>query len=420
MRHSFKFIGASALALTFAYGGYGAMQVAQGASVAPRGMANVAFAPAFRSDAAVVIGACLDKDRAWNVVDAFCDKVGAMSGAQVAEISELKAQLAAYKTNPFKDAPPEFRSFADEAGLNNVDLRWAVVSFDEMPDFSPGSAIPGGLSIAIAGNFDARRVLRAFEKKLKEKPGDAAEFKEESVEGETVWHLVPLNEKSAKEMKDNNVDLHVAWLDNQLLIASFSRGALVRQIRLFRAGEMKSDALRGFSAPGTVAGFFMSGFGDLMRRTVSPEQLEGLNAIPNGQQIFFGMKTLAIEIKSMSGADIRLSCRLGLASEADADVCRTLTKTGVMVGRAQLAQKPEESAELLKVLDGVKVGGVDGVLEITLDTTVSDLTDALAKGLVQAFTPKPKAGGPRGAGREGKARRRRRTNAAPADDLNTK
>ena len=413
MRHLFKSIGASVLALMLAQSGFGAMQAVQGTAAAPRGMANVAFAPAARSDAAFVIGACLDKDRAWGVVDAFFDKLGAISGAQGEEIRAAKAQLAEYKANPFKDISDN--TFLKECGILEADIRWAVVSIEEMPDFKGGSVIPGGLSLAVATNCDLQRFLGAFERKLKEKPIDAAEFREASVEGVKAWRLVPLNEKSAKDMQDNNVDLHVAWLDNQLVVAAISRDALARQIRLYRGGEGKSESLRGFSSPGTVAGVFMSGVGELMRQTVPVEQLEGLNAIPNGQQIFFGLKTVAIELKSASGADIHLSFRLGAASEADADVLRTFAKTGVMVGRAQLAQSAEQAGGLLKVVDGVKVGGANGVLEISLDTTVSDLTDALAKIIEQA--QKPKATGPRGAGREGEARRGKRASAAADGDM---
>ena len=412
MRHPFKFIGASALALTLAHGGFGAMQVVQGASAAPRGMVQVAFAPAARSDAAFVMGACLDKDRAWGVVDAFLDKLGAVSGAQGDEIKALKAQLAEYKANPFKDLPGN-NTFLKECGILEADIRGAVVSFEEMPDFKGGSTLPGGLSLAVATNCDLQRFLAALERKLKEKPSDAAEFKEASVEGEKVWHLVPLNETSAKDLKDNNVDLHVAWLDNQLVIAAISRDALARQIRLYRRGESKNESLRGFSSTGTVVGLFMTGVGELMRQTVPAEQLEGLNAIPNGKQIFFGLKALALELKSASGTDIHLSVRLQAASEVDADVLRTFAKTGVMVGRAQLGQSPEQAGGLLKVLDGVKVGGAEGVLEVTLDTTVSDLTDALAKVIEQASRPKASAA-PDG---EGQPRRRRKANAAPADEM---
>ena len=257
--------------------------------------------------------------------------------------------------------------------------------------------------------------MSAFERKLKEKPSDAAEFKEETVEGATAWHLVPLSEESAKDMKDNNVDLYVAGLDNQLAIAATSRDALVRQIRLYRTGEMKGATLRGFPSAGTVAGLFMAGIGEVMRQAVPSEQLEGVNAaIPNGKQILYGMKTIAFEIKSAAGSDIHLSLQFGMASEADADVLRTMAKTGVMVGRAQLAQSAEQAGGLLKVLDGVKVGGVDGVLELSLDSTVSDLTEALSKIITEM--QKSKAGGPRGAGREGNGRRRRRTNAVTDGD----
>ena len=396
------------MALTLVSASFGALQFAQGVAAAPQ--VGSAFAPAYRTDAAVVAGACLDKERVWGVVDAFIDKLGAMSGAQAGEIGEVKAMLAGYKADPFKDAPENVRSFLDESGLRNADLRWAVMSFEEMPDFSAGSSIPNGLSVAIAGSFDRKRVLRAFERKLSEKEVDAAKFTEEPLDGETVWHLVPLNEKSAKDMKDNNVDLYVAWLDNQLAVAALSRDALARQIRLYRRGEQKGDALRGFADAGTVVGLFVSGVGDIIRRTAPPESLEGLNAIPNGKQIMYGLKTMAIDLKSASGEDIRLSLRVGMASEADADVIRTYVKTGLMVARAQLAQDPEV-AGLLKVLDGVKVGGAEGVLEVSLDTTVSDLADALSKVIAQMS--KPKAAAPAGTG---KARRSRRT-AAPADNV---
>ena len=378
MRHSFKLIGASALALALSYGGYGALNVGQGASAAPNGAANadVAFAPAVRSDAAFVLGATLDKDKLWGIIDVFLDKLIALSGAQGEQIKAIKAELTEYKANPFKDVS-EGNAFLKESGLLDADVRWAVMSTKDMPKFGEGSSIPSGLALAVAGRIDVRKFMSAFQRKLSEKEIDAAEFKEDSVEGEKVWRLVPLNDQSAKEMKKDNVDLHVAWLDNQLVIAAQSRDVLAKQIRLYRKGEGKSNALHGFSSADTAAGLFMVGLGEIMRQTVPEENLVGLNAMPNGKQIFYGLKTLAIKLGSASGEDVHLSLRLVAASETDADVLRTFAKTGLMAGRAQLSQMPEQASDLLKALEAVKIGGVNGVVEVSLDIPMSVLCSAL-------------------------------------------
>jgi hypothetical protein len=99
--------------------------------------------------------------------------------------------------------------------------------------------------------------------------------------------------------------------------------------------------------------------------------------MPNGKQIFYGLKTLAIKLGSASGEDVHLSLRLVAASETDADVLRTFAKTGLMAGRAQLSQMPEQASDLLKALEAVKIGGVNGVVEVSLDIPMSVLCSAL-------------------------------------------
>lgn len=382
MKHSLKLIGASALALTLSFDGFAvwknigqSLNRAQASAPA----ASITSAPAVRGDAAVAIAIGLDKAQMWKLAETFLDKLIAASGDADGEIKAAKAQVAEYKRNPFKDLPPgDVATFLKESGVLDADFRWAVLSMDALPDMNGGASIPDGLALALAGNLDLSKFMQVAQRKLAEKEEDAANFTEMTLEGEKIWRLVPQNEKSAKEMKDANADPYVAWLDRQVVIMALSRDAIVKQIRLYRKGEGTSSVLRGGDVLGATAYVFMSGLGNMIRQSLPGEELEEVKSvIPNGDKVFYGLKSVDFKVNASSGESIQAAFRLSTASEQDADVLRTLIKTGLMSARAQLSQQAETPKVVLSTLEALKVGGLNGVVELTISTTVSDLVAAL-------------------------------------------
>ena len=174
-----KLIGASALALTLSFDGFGVWKDigrSLGRTQTPASAASVAFAPAVRSDAALSIAVGIDKDQLWKLAETFLDKLVVATGDADGELKAAKAELAEYKKNPFKDLPPgDVASFLKESGVLDADYRWAVLSMDSVPDMNGGSdGIPDGLALAIAGNIDLAKFMQAAQRKLAEKEEDAA------------------------------------------------------------------------------------------------------------------------------------------------------------------------------------------------------------------------------------------------------
>lgn len=384
MRHSLKLIGASALALTLSFDGFGVWKDigrSLGRPQAPASASSVAFAPAVRSDAALSVVVGIDKEQLWRLAETFLDKLIAATGDADGELKAAKAELAEYKKNPFKDLPPgDVASFLKESGVLDADYRWAVLSMDSIPDMNGGSdGIPDGLSLAIAGNIDLAKFMQAAQRKLAEKEEDAATFTETPLEGEKVWRLVPANEKAAQEMKNVKADPYVAWLGGQLVVMTLSRETMLKQIRLYRKGEGMDAALHGGDVAGATAYAFMSGIGKMVRQGVPAENLESLKAmLPNGDKIILGLKAAELRIQAASGESVQASLTVHAASEQDADPLRTVAKAGLMTARAQLAQQPGTPKAVLRAMESLKVGGANGAVELSFTSTVSDLVAVLA------------------------------------------
>lgn len=389
MRHSLKLIGASALALTLSFDGFGVWKdIGRSLSraQAPASAAGVTFAPAVRGDAALSVAVGIDKEQMWRLAEAFLDKLIAATGDADGDLKAAKAELAEYKKNPFKDLPPgDVASFLKESGVLDADYRWAVLSMDSVPDMSGASdGIPDGLSLAIAGNIDLAKFMQAAQRKLAEKEEDAANFTETALEGEKVWRLVPANEKAAQEMKNVKADPYVAWLGGQLVVIALSRDAMVKQIRLYRKGEGMDAALHGGDASAATAYAFMSGLNNVMRKGIPAEELESLKAmLPNGDKIVLGLKSAELRVQAASGESVQASLIVHAASEQDADPLRTVAKAGLMTARAQLAQKPGTPKAVLRAVESFKVGGANGAVELSFTSTVSDLVAALASAMAE-------------------------------------
>ncbi len=375
MRNPLKKIGVSALALTLASGSFGAFEFAQGVSAPQNSPSRAAFAPMVGDDSAFAVCVTLDKEQVTGLIDAVLDQFVQVSGANSEPFIKLKGLIEPYKADPFKDAPPDVRSFMKDSGLYDARLQWGVMSCENMPqgdDFKPR-----GLAIAIAGNVDFERLMAALRKKCVEDPEDAVEITEVTVAGEKAYHFVPQNAATAEKAKRDGLDPYVAWLDGQLAVMAQSLDVLEKQIRLYRSGSRKNSSLVGFSpARGSVARIFCSDFGRLLRQNA--KNTRAMTAvIPNGEEILFGLKDFVLDVTASPAGTLGGSIRINAESGEHAEVLRTLAKTGLMVGRAQLAQAPEKPVDLLKVLEAVKVGGVGNSFEISIDTSLPDIVKAV-------------------------------------------
>ncbi len=392
MKGALKFVCASAVALALALDGFGAWKGLGGRSRrdsgdAPRSSA-ASFAPAIDRRAIFAVAAGVDREKLWGLADSFLDRLIAASGTGGEPIRHLKANLLEYKKNPFKDLPTddEVMAFLRESGVLDADFRWAVVSMDEMPDKDGEDSIPEGASLVVAGDVDIEKFLRVTQRKLAEDVETASRFAEMTLEGERVWHLVPTSETSAREMKEAGIDFYVAWLDRQLAIVTISRDVMARQLRLYRRGEGKIGAMRGDDVYDADAYFFVSGIGNAVREFASSKDLEDWKAIPNGEEVCRGLKTLEAKLKAGAGGSVSLSVRVSAASRHDADVLRTVAGLAFVGARSKLVETfGDKGKALANILESVKVGGADDVIEISLNTSVSDLATALCPFIAEAM-----------------------------------
>lgn len=372
MKKTLKFIGVSVLALAFAHGGHGAATVA-----AQDGAPGIAFAPAMRNDAAFALCVTLDKAHVLGVVDAILGKLDSMFGADNGQIAKIKALVESYKADPFKDAPPDVRSFVNESGLNEVRLQWIVVSCESISISDDDASKPQGISLAVAGSIDFEKFMKALHARCAKDPDSDTKIMETAAAGVKAFRFVPKDAATVKKMKDRGGDsLYVASLDRRLVIVAQTLDILAKQIRLFRDGEARDSALDGFlPARGSVVSLALTDLGNLVQKKQKNVNFDA--RLPNGNAIISGMKLCVIDLQATPAGALGLSWRVQAASEKHADTLRTLVKTGLMMGRAQLAQAPDKPVSVIRLLEAVKVGGANGAVELSINTTISDVVAAI-------------------------------------------
>ncbi len=326
------------------------------------------------------------------VVDAILGKLDGMLGADNGQIAEIKALVESYKADPFKDAPPDVLSFVKESGLNEARLQWAVLSCENIPD--DDASTTKGLSLAVAGRVDFEKFMKALQAKCANDPDCDVKITETAVAGVKAFRFVPQEVETIKKMKDQGLDPHVASLDGRLVVMAQTSDTLAKQIRLFRGGEARNSALDGFSpARGSVAIMAISDIGSLVQKNKKDVNFDAI--LPNGNAIIYGTKLLVFDLQATPAGALGLSIRAQAASEEHADMLRTFFKTGLMTSRAQLAQSPDKPVGLIKLLEAVKVGGANGAVAFSANTTISDVVAAV-KPFMDEMTDKPKTEPPAG------------------------
>ena len=401
-----KFIGmaAAALALSLALCGCGdkksrSESKSDSESASSSDRAPGKFSPMVTKDAAFALGVNLDKRQAFKVVDAYLDQVCSWLQLRDKDVDQVKTIVSRSKKDLFACVPWELRDLLDEKELRDAEFRWAVISLEDLnfDDYQPLH----GLSAAIAMDADLgkfipqdmviRRVfeLRDYRKgRLITETNDVV-FTEMSLEGEKVWHIYerindPIESRGKTivsgesyfpygllrdfihELNKDGIDLHVASLDGQLLLAASSRGSLAKQIRLYRQGKGAGDALGGFSAKeGELIHLKVDNVGERILAIGGQNGVrEVAQLLPDGERVIKGLGVFEGDVKVSSDGMVSVSASLKAASEEDADEIRTLAKVGLMAARSQWNENPYMPREFVKKLDAVKIGGTDGEIKV--------------------------------------------------------
>ncbi len=361
MKTPFIVAGASVLALSLAF---------CGCSKRSR------FDPMVREDAEFAVGVILDKKQALGVLDAYVDQVLDLLACDDGEVSEIKKKIAACKEDLSLCAPGDVRTFFEESGLRDAELHWAVLSMDnvrfERPrELDGGKADPGGLrldglSLAVAGKVDLKKLVPALES-LFSRFGAGVVFTETTVEGEKAWHLEPKGDADRLDDRQVEIDPYVTSLDGELLLVALSRNVLEKQILLYRKKKGRGEALSGFSAAeGELMRLHVSDIGGMMRKNLSRSEIRKAGELVlHGDKILLGLKDLDVDVMVSSDGRLSESFRLGAASEKDADSLRTQAKMKLLTFVDQLDKAPTKAARCWKkMVEDIQVGGADGQVEV--------------------------------------------------------
>ncbi len=380
------------------------------------------FSPMVTKDATSALGVNLDKRQAFKVVDAYLDQLCNLMQLDAKDTAKVKAMVSRCKKDLYAYVPWQLRDFFDETGLRDAELRWAVISLEDV-NIRDYERPFNGLTMAIAGDINLEKlipkshVIRTI--KLGQKCNkDGTDWKlmvytndivftEMSLEGEKAWCIkqreskggreplggndqIGLHEESAilyalreflHELEREGIVLHVTSLDGQLLLAASSRGALAKQIRLYRQGKGAGDLLGGFSAKkgellrlkledddiGEIMGRIVDkNIGDDSKSEYGNVPTKGIAEKRMPDVVDFMRRVSSVEAEMTVSSDGTLStvASLKVASEEDADKIRALAKVGQMKVRSQWSEDPYMPREFVKMLDAVKIDGADGEIKV--------------------------------------------------------
>ena len=355
-------------------------------------MFNSTFAPAVTADSTLVLGVNESKDEWFKVLDTFVGRLLKMPEVDKRAIDEFRQKIDAYKRDPYADTPQEVRDFLDESGLRNIYPRWSVLSFEgPLPSVGDNMNLER-LALAISVDIDLERLISVVNKKLAEEGENIFSFREISVEGEKAWQIVPNESSIEMNMRAANVSLHLTSLDGKLLLVAASRNTLEKQIRLYRKGKGRDDAVDGFSATrGELLHFHVSEIGNLIKisapldemRDLPPDDLSEISSII--EEILTGLRTLTADIKVTPNGALKVSLRLKAASEADADLIRALTGSILVIARALAARSPNTPKEVMNVMKDIHAGGSGDTIELSCADVMSILEGTLVPALSSAM-----------------------------------
>lgn len=372
MTSTVKSIGMSVLTFAMAFSGYAAVRHEPDLT----GSQRCAFTPSVRKDAAIAIAVCLEKERLFKVADVFLDHLFDLVDIEIAEdIEKSRLVVGEFKRDPLGQLDANSRTFLQDHGLDDVNMRWGVLSMDDFSFMRGELKAMKGISLAIAGKFDLEKVIKGIQEKPLRPLYDCVDFEVMTIAGEKAWRVQPRDAEVAKTFKEKDMNPCMASLDGQLVLVAQSPEVLARQIRLYRHGEGKADVLGDFPVGTDLMRVYVSGVGRYVQECAG-DKLQQLNKfIPNGEKIVVGIKTLVVDVRASPDGILQQSAALDAASEQDADVLRAHAKTGLMALRAKVSEMKSQTTvedrpwiqQMMKILEGLKIGGRNGRVEVSSD-----------------------------------------------------
>ena len=348
-----------------------------------------AFAPAVTGDSTLVLGVNFTRELSFKIAENVLGQMLKMPGADKQLIDGIQRKIEVLKRDPWADAPQEAREFLKENNLLDVYPRWGVLSVEgplrlgDTPDL-------GQMALAIAIDVDLAKLISAVCKAMKENDDDNISFQEISVEGEKAWQI-PNDGDLSNELKAMNANPCLTSLDGKLLLVAMSRPVLEKQIRLYRKGTGKGDALCGFSAAdGELLHVNVSGIGDVIHGATPPDALRGTNQgvmaeiAPIIEEIIFGLKSLSTDIKVSKEGAVGLTMRLKAGSEDDAELIRTLTGAVLVIAKTFASRSPDVPKEVAGALKSFHIGGLENTIELRCDNVLSILAGSMIPAIASA------------------------------------
>ena len=386
MRIPFKVLGWCALSLSLLAGGCGD----EGRCGGSVGGAEASFKPLATKDAKLAVALNLDRDQAFNVADSYLKMASGIHMLDGDAIKEAKEKIEACRKDVLAccECDSKTLELIKKSGLRDAELKWAALSMEGLEAVN-GEQSPDGFCVAIGGKLDLEKAIAACQGET----DCEVSFEKTEIEGEKAWRIAPNGDAEAGKLNGTSADPYVASLGGRLALLAMSRDAIAKQIRLYRTGAEKGDALGGFTAAkGEFLRFHVSGIGELVKQYVPQGVLREIGYfVPDGAEMAVRLQTLTIDTKVQPDGMLSETIRLKAASEEDADTLRTLAKVGLMAVVAEVSKDPETPEVVKKMIKEAKIAGSDGAVEVRsgisfVGTMAGAFFPALSKGILCART----------------------------------
>ena len=283
----------------------------------------------------------------------------------------------------WEEAPKELVEVVKAAGLENVKVRWGVLSAGE-PTLKENMNLKNvpDVALAIAVDIDIERTVAAIREQQKKENADDVAMIDATVAGVKAWKIVDKGGNLAKA----KAEPCFTALDGKLFLAASSLAVLEKQIMLYRDGKGESSAFADFAfADDDLFRLKLTDIGSAVKKSVpNPKKtLKMLTMfVPNVDEILLGLGALDFSATATADNGVALAFKLAAASEKDADQLRTLAKTGLMPLTAQLQEDAKEDADAkrqLALIEGLKIAGAEGKFEATLTVPGTVLKEFVAE-----------------------------------------
>ena len=265
-----------------------------------------------------------------------------------------------------KNAPEEISDVIKKAGLEDAKVRWGVVTVGEpkLKEDMDLDEVPE-VMVAISLDIDIEKVVAAFREQLKKEDGE--ELKETTVAGVKAWVA------SNNDLKNQQVSPTFTALNGKLFLAASTTASLEKLVLLYRDGKGQSAAFSSFALPAdSLLRLVITDIGARVKKAIPyPEKTLKIVSqfVPNGDKMILALGALDFSATSAKDGGVALKLTLKTGSEKDADLLRTLAKTGLMPLTVQMQEAAKEDADskvYAELLEALKIAGAEGVFEANL------------------------------------------------------